>query len=90
MPSQSALCFGIFPICVSGHDGMSVPVQIFLPGRLAAAQVALGFVLVKDLFDKMIKPGVDMRKPFRNILMYSAFADGKMLCGGAHGRAVLH
>ena len=62
---------------------------IFFPGGNAAAEMALGFIDLQNLLDLEVKATVEFGQTFAQILMYSGFADGKPLCGGADRSPVL-
>ena len=58
---------------------------IFFPGRHAAADMALGLVLLQDCLDLQIQGPVQVREPFTDVLMYGGLTDVKFLGGLPHG-----
>ena len=62
---------------------------VFLFGRLAAAQVALVLVFVKNDLHLLIKQRIDALERGCDVLVDGAFADLELLCRCAHRCAVL-
>ena len=50
----------------------------------------LCFVDVQDLFGLQVEASIKKWQAFRNILMYCAFTDSKLLCGGTDSGPVLY
>ena len=60
-----------------------------LPSRgKAAADVALGLVLLQKCLDLQPQRAVALGQTLADVLMYSGFADAELLCGGAHRRVI--
>ena len=57
---------------------------IFHLGGHAAADVPLGLVDIKQLTDLMIQCRADRFQPLGEILVYGAFGNVKLLCGGSY------
>ena len=64
--------------------------SVFLSGGDAAPDVPLSFVDLQNLFGLQVETAVEQGQTFRNILMYCAFTDSKLLCGGTDGGPVLY
>ena len=53
---------------------------VFFPGGDAAADVALGLVLIQHLLDLQVQRPVKQRQPLGDILVDGGFADSEFLC----------
>ena len=63
---------------------------IFSSCSHAAADVALGLVDIKQFPDLMIQSRADCFQPLGEILVYGAFGNVKLLCGGSYRSFVLN
>lgn len=57
----------------SGGMPVLIDMQIFFSGSETASDMPLGLVVVEDFLYLCCKTGIELLKPFRDVLMYCGF-----------------